>query len=172
MKFTLLALMFSVLLQGGRSSPKDLLSVQRPLTSAEIDTVVSGIRQALAGRTIRLWQERQPDREITGVPARRCNGVQATGEMVIEFRSAAIRPLLNSTTQMWTAAARESGPRDIALVRPLEMLRTTASLTSGETRFLGNRGARAIVSPLSNVDGPMATVGATNLDPIEALRDE
>jgi len=86
-----------------------------------------------------------PDRlvsliEYTGVPARRCDGAPATGEMVIDY-------LLNSTTQLWTVTARESGPSDVSMAGPLAMLRTTASLTSGETRLVGTRTARAIISP-------------------------
>ena len=54
MKLTLLALASSILLQVGTSSPRELLSLQRPLTAAEIETVVRGIRQALDGKTLRL----------------------------------------------------------------------------------------------------------------------
>jgi hypothetical protein len=64
MKLTLLALASSILLQVATSSPRDLLSLQRPLTAAEINKVVSGIRQALAGKTLRLVDKFQGDSEI------------------------------------------------------------------------------------------------------------
>ena len=38
------------------AQPQDLLKLPRPLTTAEIDTVLTRIRQALAGRTLRLVQ--------------------------------------------------------------------------------------------------------------------
>jgi hypothetical protein len=202
MKFTLLAVMSSILFQGG-ASPKDLLILQRPLTVAEMDTVVNGIRQAIAGMTLRVSQGNQAEHEIlmgrggmpqmirsahatgigerkatvtvvageivvgpvsvpsvpepvvklieyTGLPARRCNGAPASGEMVIEY-------LLNSTTDIWTATAREPSPGDIAIARPLEMLRTTGLLRSGDIRLVGNRTARAIVSPLPNANTHLLT---------------
>jgi hypothetical protein len=201
MKFTLVAVM-SILLQGG-SSPKELLGLQRPLTGAEMDTVVSGIHQALAGMTLRLRQERQADLEIlvgtagmprmirrtydgagtveriatvtgagvtssvripsvpehfvrlseyTGLRANHCNGAPATDEMIIEY-------ILNSTTQIWTATARERRSGDTGIALPLNMLRSTASLRSGESRLIGNRIARAIVSPwpLFNAQEPFLT---------------
>ena len=49
MKVTLLALAFSILLQARHPRRSDLLRLQRPLTAAEMDTVVSGIRQSLDG---------------------------------------------------------------------------------------------------------------------------
>jgi len=190
MKFTLIAVLSSILFQGA-SSPKDLLSLQRPLTGAEMDTLVSGIHQALAGMTLRLRHERQADLEIlmgpagvprmvrrtydgagtgervatvtgagvtrsvlipsvlehfvllseyTGLLASRCNGAPATDEMIIEYT-------LNSTTQIWTATARERRSGDTGIALPLNMLKDTASLSSGESRLIGNRTARAIVSP-------------------------
>ena len=57
------------------AQPQNLLDLARPLTAAEIATVVSGIRQALTGRTLRLvqiMQKRGADAEIlmgqAGVP--------------------------------------------------------------------------------------------------------
>src|SRR5688572_20562423 len=64
MKLALLALASSILLQVATSSPRDLLSLQRPLTAAEVSRVVSGIRQALAGKTLRLVDKFQGDPEI------------------------------------------------------------------------------------------------------------
>ena len=174
------------------AQPQDLLNLQRSLTAAEIDTVLSRIRQALAGKTLRLKQkgsetevlvgragvphliriahtegeriggvvggipgtgtvrvftppEQREERrlvkltEYTGVPAGRCNGAPATGEMVIDY-------LMDSSTQRWSVTARVRTPGDAAAVRPLEMLRTAASLRSGERRLLGSRSVRAIVS--------------------------
>ena len=49
------------------AQPQDLLDLRRPLTAAEIETVVGGIRQALAGKTLRLGQvvqKRGADAEI------------------------------------------------------------------------------------------------------------
>jgi hypothetical protein len=188
MKVAVLALITSILLQGPTSSAKDLLNLQRPLTAAEMDTVVRGIRQTLAGKTLRLVDGRYGSREIlvgpdglprmvrsigarpgervsgvvtsdgvavripedperfvmlieyTVVPARRCDGATATGDTVVEY-------LMSLTTQVWTATARERVPGDMALARPLEMLRATASLKSGEARLIGTRAARAVVSP-------------------------
>ncbi len=174
------------------AQPQDLLNLQRPLTAAEIDTVLSRIWQALDGKTLRLVQkggetevlvgragvprlirvaydegeriagivggipgtgtvrvftppEPQEQRrvvkltEYTGVPAGRCTGAPATGEMVIDY-------LLNTSTQRWSVTARERTPGDTAAARPLEMLRTGASLRSGERRLLGGRSVRAMVS--------------------------
>lgn len=135
MNFAALALVTSIALQAPTtSSAKDLLNQQRSLTAAEIETVVSGIRGALAGRTLRFMRDRGGNPEIllgpdgmprrvridrdgppgerittvtvdggtgpvrvtrgpepfvylteyTAVPARRCNGALATGDMVVE----------------------------------------------------------------------------------------
>jgi hypothetical protein len=200
MKFTLVAVMSSLLIQAG-SSPKDLLSLQRSLTSAELDTVINGIHQALAGVTLRLRQERQADIEIlmgpagmphmvrrtydgpgpgetvatvtregvsvrlpsvpghfvqlseyTGLRASHCTGAPATGEMIIEYT-------LNSATQIWTATAHERRPGDTGIALPLNMLKSTVALRSGESRLIGNRTARAIVSPwpLFNSQDPFLT---------------
>ena len=185
MKLTLLALASSMVLQVG-TSPSDLLNLQRPLTAAEVSRVVSGIRQALAGNTLRLVDKFQGDPEIlmgrdgmprlvrfkgrgesvagitteTGtmrvfnmpdvivsvfeysrVPARRCNGGPAASGMVIEY-------LMNLTTKVRQVTARELGPRDAGMARPLEMLKATEILTSGENRLVGKRRARALVSPM------------------------
>ena len=185
MKLTLLALASSMLLQVG-TSPRDLLSLQRPLTAAEVSRVASGIRQALAGKTLRLVDKFQGDPEIlmgrdgmprlvrfkgrgesvagitteTGtmrvfnlpdvivsvfeysrVPARLCNGGPAPSGMVIEY-------LMNLTTKVRQVTAREPGPRDAGMARPLEMLKATETLTSGENRLVGKRRARALVSPM------------------------
>ena len=64
MRLTLLALAFSTLLQVATSSPRELVRLQRPLTGAEIDTVVRGIRQALAGKTLRLIDRLAGEPEI------------------------------------------------------------------------------------------------------------
>ena len=64
----LLALAFSTLLQR-TPSPQALLRLERPLTAAEMDTVVSGIRQSLTGVTLRLKESRGADREILMGPA-------------------------------------------------------------------------------------------------------
>jgi hypothetical protein len=193
-KFTFLALMALVLIQGC-TPPKDLLRLPRPLTAAEMETVVSGIRQALVGKTLRLVEARGGEPEIlmgrdgeshmvrykgrgeriAGVtgdsatvrvfnvpdvivwqfeysrgPARRCNGAQAANSMVIEY-------LLNLTTQMRQVTAREPGPRDAAMARPLEMLKAAATLTSGGSRLVGNRNARALVSPMPISDDVVLT---------------
>lgn len=185
MKFPLLALASSILLQVG-TSPRDLLNLQRPLTDVEVRRVVSGIRQALAGKTLRLVDKFQGDPEIlmgrdglprlvrlkgrgesvagitteTGtmrvfnlpdiivsvfeysrVPARRCNGGPAASGMAIEY-------LLNLTTKVRQVTARELGPRDAGMVRPLEMFKATETLTSGENRLVAKRRARALVSPM------------------------
>ena len=198
MKLTLLALASSILLQAATSSPRDLLSLQRPLTAAEINKVVSGIRQALAGKTLRLVDKFQGDPEIlmgrdglprlvrfkgrgesvagitteTGtmrvfnlpdvivsvfeysrVPARRCNGGPAASGMVIEY-------LMNLTTKVRQVTPRELGPRDAGIARPLEMLKATETLTSGETRLVGKRRARALGSPM-----PMSGYAVVTGDP-------
>ena len=98
------------------------------------DNVGSGVRMpGVAERFISL-------NEYTGLKASRCSGGPATADMVVEY-------LLDLTTQKWTVAAREWSQRDIVMVRPLEMLRVPASATSGETRVVGNRTARAIGAP-------------------------
>jgi hypothetical protein len=198
MKLTLLALASSILLQVTTSSPRDLLSLQRPLTAAEIKKVVSGIRQALDDKTLRLVDKFQRDPEIlmgrdgmprivrlkgrgesvagitseTGtmrvfnlpdvivsvfeysrVPARRCNGGPAAGGMVIEY-------LMNLATKVRQVTARELGPRDNGMARPLEMLKATETLTSGETRIVGKRRARALGSPM-----PMSGYAVVTGDP-------
>ena len=194
MKLTLLALASSMVLQVG-TSPSDLLNRQRPLAAAEVSRVVSGIRQALAGKTLRLVDKFQGDPEIlmgrdgmprlvrfkghgesvagitteTGtmrvfnlpdiivsvfeysrVPARRCNGGPAASGMVIEY-------LMNLTTKVRQVTARELGPRDAGMARPLEMLKATETLTSGENRLVGKRRARALVSPMSMPDDVVLT---------------
>lgn len=206
MKLTLLALASSILLQVG-TSPRDLLNLQRPLTAAEASRVVSGIRQALAGKTLRLVDKFQGDPEIlmgrdgmprlvrfkgrgesvagitteTGtmrvfnlpdvivsvfeysrVPARRCKGGQAASGMVIEY-------LMNLTTEVRQVTAREPGPRDAGMARPLEMLKATETLTSGENRLVGNRRARALVSPML-VSGDVVLTGDPAPNPAEFVR--
>jgi hypothetical protein len=59
----LLALAFSALLQR-TPSPQELLRLERPLATAEMETVVNGIRQALAGKTLRLVDQRTGESEI------------------------------------------------------------------------------------------------------------
>jgi len=195
MKFPLLALTTAMLLQVGMASPAALLKLERPLTTTEIETVVSGIRQAMGGRTLRLIGQRGGEPEIlmrqngtprmirykgrgesiagiTGPsgtvrvfslpdvilsqfeylpgPARRCNGVQAASGMVIEY-------LQNLTLQVRQVTAREPGPRDAAMARPLEMLRVAATLASGGRRLISERYARALVSPLAISDAVVMT---------------
>jgi hypothetical protein len=87
----LLALAFSTQLQRA-PSPQALLQLQRPLTAAEMGTVVSGIRQALTGMTLRLRESRGADREIL---------MGLAGEMVRQY-------VLNSATQTWTVTASSS----------------------------------------------------------------
>ena len=194
MKFPLLVLA-TVMLQAGTSSPAALLKLERPLTAAETKTVVSGIHQALVGKTLRLVDKFQGDAEIlmgrdgmpqlvrfkgrgesvagitteTGttrvfnvpdvivsvfeysrVPVRHCNGVQTASGMAIEY-------LLNLTTKVHEITAREIGTRDAGLARPLEMLKATEALTSGENRNIGTRTARALVSQMSMPDNVMLT---------------
>jgi hypothetical protein len=206
MKLTLLALGSSMLLQVG-TSPRDLLNLQRPLTAAEASQIVSGIRQALAGKTLRLVDKFQGDPEIlmgrdgmprlvrfkgrgesvagitteTGtmrvfnlpdvivsvfeysrVPARRCTGGQAASGMVIEY-------LMNLTTKVRQATAREPGPRDAGMARPLEMLKATETLTSGKNRLVGNRRARALVSPMP-MFGDVVLTGDPAPNPAEFVR--
>ena len=203
MKLTLLALASSMVLQVG-TSPSDLLNRQRPLTAAEVSRVVSGIRQALAGKTLRLVDKFQGDPEIlmgrdgmprlvrfkghgesvagitteTGtmrvfnlpdiivsvfeysrVPARRCNGGPAASGMVIEY-------LMNLTTKVRQVTARELGPRDAGMARPLEMLKATETLTSGENRLVGKRRARALVSPMP-MPGDVVLTGDPAPNPAE-----
>jgi hypothetical protein len=64
MKFPLLALTTVMLFHVGTSSPTARLKLERPLTAREMETVVGGIRQALAGKTLRLVDEFQDDPEI------------------------------------------------------------------------------------------------------------
>jgi hypothetical protein len=88
--------------------------------------------------------------EYSRGPARRCNGGPVAGGMVIEY-------LMNLTTKARQVTAREPGPRDSELARPLEMLRATATLTSGGTRLVGERNARALVSPMLMSDNVVLT---------------
>lgn len=210
MKLTLLALASSILLQVGTSSPRDVLRLLRPLTAAEIDTAVGGIRQAMAGKTFRLMDQRGDPEILMGrdgmphmvrykgrgeriagittetgtmpvfnlpdvlvwvfeysrVPARRCNGALASGGMVIEY-------VLNLTTKMRQVTAREPGPRDIWMARPLEMLRAIGTLSSGADRLVGLRNARALVSPMPLPDDVVLTgdpaPNAVELVPIQSL---
>jgi len=194
MKFPLLALMAVMLFQVGTSSPA-LLKLERPLITVEMETVVRGIRQALAGKTLRLVDKFEGDPEIlmgrdgmpqlvrvkgrgesvagitseTGTtrvfnvpdvivsvfeysrtPARRCGGGPAASGMAIEYR-------LNLTTKVREITAREIGSRDAGTARPLEMLKATEGLTSGESRLVGTRTARALVSPMPIPDDVVLT---------------
>ena len=186
--------MASVLILGCAPT-KALLRLPRPLTAAEMDTVVSGIRQALAGKTLRLLGQHTgepeiligrdgfprivrvkgqgeriasitsetgtlrvfnlPDvivwlREYSRVPARRCNGRSAASGMVTEY-------LLNLTTKVRNVTAREPGRRDLEMVRPFQMLEGAATLTSGGSRLIGKRSARALVAPMPMSDGVVLT---------------
>jgi hypothetical protein len=63
--------------QGCVPSAKALLNLRRPLTSEELQIVVNGIQQALAGKTLRLVQERgTDDREV----------LMGTGAMPLKIR--------------------------------------------------------------------------------------
>ena len=79
--------------------------------------------------------------EYTRIPARHCDGAAASAELVFQY-------LLDPTTKKWTATARESSRHDAAMALPFDILGTSASPTSGPTRVIGNRTARAIVSPM------------------------
>jgi hypothetical protein len=68
----------------------------------------------------------------------------------------AIEYLQNLTTKVRGITARELGPRDAGMARPLEMLKAT-SLTSGENRLCGTRTARALVSPMPMTDDVVLT---------------
>ena len=131
--------------------------------------VVNG--ECVAARVPPLSVPEQPERfttliEYTGVPARRCNGMPATGEMVIEY-------LLSSRTQKWSVIARAKTPGDPVAVRPLEMLTTAATLRSGERRLFDSRPVRAIVSTLrpwksADITGDPAPNPA-DFTPVESL---
>lgn len=90
MKFTLLGLLTSILLPVGTCSPRELLAVQRPLTATEIERVVSGVRGALAGKTLRL-ADRYGEREILVGPdgAPRMVRIKGTGERIAGITSEA-----------------------------------------------------------------------------------
>ncbi len=76
----------------------------------------------------------------TGLPARRCDGSFAGGEMVIEYTR-------RGTAQQWTAATLPKPFQDARLPRPLAMLRGVEHMVSGERRQVGDRWTRAIVAP-------------------------
>jgi hypothetical protein len=197
MRLAILALTPLFLLQNANPSANDLIRLQRPLSASEIDTVIRGIRNVVAGVTLRLASAQRPPVEIlmnpagkpsivrtrhnsdprservagttvelpggksvtvpvpepvlteqfillyeyTGVPARRCDGGAANGDLVIQY-------LLDPTTKDWTATAREWSRHDGDMTLPLDILGTSGSRTSGEPRVIGNRQARAIVSPM------------------------
>src|SRR5689334_7864589 len=88
MKVAVLTLAASMLLQAG-SSPRDLLDLQRPLTPAEVRTVVDGIQQALADKTFRLLDRFPGEREILmgrdGLP--RLIRVKGRGETIAGITS-------------------------------------------------------------------------------------
>ena len=77
--------------------------------------------------------------EYSRTPARHCNDAPAASGMVIEY-------VVNLTTKVRHVTAREPGPLDIGMARPLEMLNAPATLSSGGTRLFGKRNARALVS--------------------------
>src|SRR6188474_1603495 len=70
--------------------------------------------------------------------------------MVIEY-------VLNLTTKVRQVTAREPGPRDTWMARPVEMLRATGTLSSGGSRLVGKRNARALVSPMPLSDDVVLT---------------
>ena len=182
-KLTLLALAASLSFQAG--SPRQLLTLQRPLTTAEISRLVSGVRQALAGKTLRLVDKSPGEPEIligrdglprivrfkgtgeriagittsTGtmrvfnlpdvivsvfeysrVPTNRCGGGPMASGMVIEY-------VRNLTMNVRHVTAREPGRRDALIARPFEMLHAPETLISGDSRLVGTRHTRALMSP-------------------------
>jgi hypothetical protein len=195
MRFAILAL--TLLLQNANPSASDVIHLQRPLSAAEIDTVIRGVRTALAGVTVHSTSATRPAIDIlmdaagrpsmvrtrlnsppgtervatvtggvpggktvtvrvpepavteqfillyeyTWSPARRCDGAAASADLVFQY-------LLDPTTKKWTATARESSRHDAVMALPLDILSTSASLRSDETLAIGDRTARAIVSPM------------------------
>jgi hypothetical protein len=195
MRFAILAL--TLLLQNANPPASDLIRLQRPLSAAEIDTVIRGVRTALAGVTVHSTSDTRPAIDIlmdaagrpsmirtrlnsppgtervatvtggvpggktvtvrvpepavteqfillyeyTWSPARRCDGAAASADLVFQY-------LLDPTIKKWTATARESSRHDGDMTLPLDILGTSESKTSGEARIIGNRTARAIVSPM------------------------
>jgi hypothetical protein len=185
-----LVVMPALLAQTLNPSARQLLKVERSLTTTEIATVLDASRRALTGKTLRVSSaprgrgpevlmgaggrpkivratygieggvvsgtpgsasstERRWHEDIvsivdyTGRPARRCDGSAEQGEMVIEY-------VQRGTTNGWTATARGRAERDLGapgLAPVLEMLRGAGPLTSGERRQVGDRWARAFVSP-------------------------
>ena len=88
--------------------------------------------------------------EYSRAPTRYCGGGSAASGMVIEY-------VLNLTTNVGDVTAREPGPRDLDVARPLEMLKTPATLASGGNRLVGKRNARALISPLQIPDDVILT---------------
>jgi hypothetical protein len=185
-----LVVMPALLAQTVNPSARQLLNVERTLTTIEIAAVLGASRRALTSKTFRVSSaprgrgpevlmgpggrpktvrttygieggfvggtpgtasstERRWREDIvsivdyTGRPARRCDGSAEQGEMVIEYER-------RGTTNGWAATARRRADRDLGppgLAPVLEMLRGAAPLTSGERRQMGDRRARAFVSP-------------------------
>jgi hypothetical protein len=91
MQPTLLAVASSILLQIGNASPRDLLTLQRPLTAAEMETVVVAVRQVLAGTTLRLVDDRYGSRAILVGPSGLPQMIRTVGESGTE--RVATRPM-------------------------------------------------------------------------------
>jgi hypothetical protein len=104
--------------------------------------------------------------EYSRLPARRCDGSPAASGMVIEY-------LINLTTKVRQVTAREPGHGHAAMARPLEMLRTAETLSSGGSRLIGTRSARALVSPMPMPDNVGLTgdpaPNAAEFVPIQSL---
>ena len=185
-----LVMMPAVFAQTFNLSARQLLNVERSLTTTAIAAVLGASRQALTGKTFRVSSaprgrgpevlmgpggrpkivrttygiaggfvsgtpgtasstERRWHEDIvsildyTGRPARRCDGSAEQGEMVIDNER-------RGTANVWTATARRRAERDLGapgLAPALEMLRGAAPLASGDRRQMGDRWARAFVSP-------------------------
>jgi hypothetical protein len=81
--------------------------------------------------------------DYTGRPARRCDGSVEPGMLAIEYT-------FRGSTQAWTATTRSQDARQVGgpgITPVFEMLRGALPLASGERRRIGDRWARAFVSP-------------------------
>lgn len=58
---TAAALVVGVVAQGGTPSPREVLELSRPLTGAEVETVLAASRKVLAGKTFRLGRPHGPE---------------------------------------------------------------------------------------------------------------
>jgi hypothetical protein len=146
-------------------SALDLINGPRLLTPAEIPVVLAAVREAVAGKTVRLAYSPGgfgPEAMIgmagrprfvratsgvggvnftdyTGRPARGCDGTSLDRELVIEYEQ-------RSTDTRWTAKARARASHE-PLSPVFEMLDgTTSPETTQERRQISGRSARALVS--------------------------